>query len=449
MATYYIDSGSASPGSPWGTWATAAHSMKDIYDGGIGTSGTPFAAGDVIYVASDSVDTASYADHFSIYAPSSSAGLPVHIYSTSDQSNEPPTTYNVATTNQFDTKQAGAYDYLFYGNWRLHGIRVDAGRNITCRAGRYWYIEVEDCYLKPALGWSVYNWNVNNSQSVLRNCTIDGGNSISNDTAAIVSAWLYMTGCSFVNMTYRTGSILSLNTSGYVSGNDFTNCTNCAYIAPYLNYNASWVIANNILPSGKGVFNAEGGSWPYPDTFAMATGNGTGDSTDEAQLWYVDWCGSTKTSLTVLRTGGAAVEGINHSWRIYTCANSNLWNQHRTPWQYGVLSSTGSKTFTAYIANNTRDYDTEEVVLEVEVKAGSGDDWTLVSSRTNWPTAATDHDTDGVSEWTGATLNYPQKLSVTTTVGNTGQFRWRLCVGYQSLDTANEYIYLDPKIVVT
>jgi hypothetical protein len=125
-----------------------------------------------------------------------------------------------------------------------------------------------------------------------------------------------------------------------------------------------------------------------------------------------------------------------------------------TPWSYGTISSAGSKTFTAYVANNTADLTDAEIWLEVEVMGtansalttmttdwrnsdGAGNDGTITTT----PAAQTD---DTISSWTGATLTYMQSLAVTATVGEEGVYRARIALAKPS-----STVYIDPKITVS
>jgi hypothetical protein len=123
-----------------------------------------------------------------------------------------------------------------------------------------------------------------------------------------------------------------------------------------------------------------------------------------------------------------------------------------TKWIYGYIGSTGSKTFDLYITNDTADFTDAEVWLEVEyLGTADGAKWDRATDQraTITTTAAAQAD-DTTSTWngTGPSFTYKQKLSVTATVAEEGQFRARVCVGVASI-ASSRYFYIDPKVTVS
>jgi hypothetical protein len=162
--------------------------------------------------------------------------------------------------------------------------------------------------------------------------------------------------------------------------------------------------------------------------------------------------GSIASSTNVYRTGGATIEGEACSWLITTTSICREGSYFYTPWIYGTVASTGSKTFTLYITNDTADFTDGEVWLEVEYLSTSDEAiWALATDQraTITATAAAQTD-DTTSSWngTGPGFTYKQSLVVTATVNETGQFRARVAVGVASI-AGSRYFYVDPKITVT
>ena len=161
--------------------------------------------------------------------------------------------------------------------------------------------------------------------------------------------------------------------------------------------------------------------------------------------------GDLVSSSSIYRTGGATVEGDACSWLITTTANCSEGAPFYTPWIYGTVASTGSKTFTLYITNDTADLTDAECWLEVEyLKDADEAQWFLATDQraTITATAAAQTD-DTTSTWngTGPSFTYKQSLAVTATIGETGQFRARVAVGKASITSAS-YLYVDPAIFV-
>jgi hypothetical protein len=111
----------------------------------------------------------------------------------------------------------------------------------------------------------------------------------------------------------------------------------------------------------------------------------------------------------VYRTSGGTVEGAATAWLITTTASCSEGSPFYTPWIYGTVTSTGSKTFTAHITNDTADFTDAMVWLELEyLKDADEAIWTLATdwrnsdgagndgTITTTPVAQTD---DTTSEW--------------------------------------------------
>jgi hypothetical protein len=160
--------------------------------------------------------------------------------------------------------------------------------------------------------------------------------------------------------------------------------------------------------------------------------------------------GTLASSASIYRTSGATVEGDATGWLITTTAACAEGSPFQSQWIYGEVDSTGSKTFTVYITNDTADFTDAQVWLELEY-LGTADEanTTLASDHRVITTTAANQTDDTTSTWngTGPSFTYKQSLAVTATVGETGQYRARVCVGLASI-ASSRYFYIDPKVTV-
>jgi hypothetical protein len=183
----------------------------------------------------------------------------------------------------------------------------------------------------------------------------------------------------------------------------------------------------------------------------MITNVGPADA--PASLYFGCYEGNVASSTSIYRTGGATVEGEATAWLITTTATCAEVLPFYTPWIYGTIASTGSKTFDLYLTSDlAADLTDAECWLEVESLSTSDEAiWALATDQraTITATAAAQTD-DTTSTWngTGPSFTYKQKLSVTATVNETGQFRARVAVGKASI-ASSSYFYIDPKVTVS
>jgi hypothetical protein len=131
----------------------------------------------------------------------------------------------------------------------------------------------------------------------------------------------------------------------------------------------------------------------------MFTGCGAANSPE--QLYFATMQGTVVSSKAIWRTNGRSVGGVAHSWQVTTESTCEAVLPFYTPYIYGTVSSTGSKTFTAHITNDTEDFNDAQVWLELEyLKDADSGQWTLATDQratiTTTPAAQTD---DTTSEW--------------------------------------------------
>lgn len=413
-------------------------------------------SGNVIYFGHDHVDPGS--GNLTYSFPSS--GAPCRCIS-ADRTQSTPT-YLRSTTNQIAS--SSGYVYIDGAFW-LEGVRLYGGAT-----GVYTRNDVnENGYAREitvamvANGvWSITNENVASKTiyiDPLVDLTADGttGRSAAPISVSGMNAEIY--GLKFTNSGYRTGTIFSMASSVYTNGllvsgadfSEFTNGTTC-----------------EIVPGDfgiKAVFsNCKTKSSPtYWTTTAPTIGTrvefyNCANADAPESLHILDGAGQLNSDTSIYRTGGAAVEDVTAvSWKIDTTgAAPGEYFPFRTPWIYGTIASTGSKTFTVCTARDgsATDYTDAELWLEIEVletansplltlrsdyRGGTGAaNASSISSATDQP--------NNTEAWTGLSgTETRQTLSVgSVTVGETGMFRARVC-----FCAATAAVYVDPKVTVS
>ena len=440
MATYYVDDGgNNSTGADWATAYTSINSLD---------AAVALASGDIVNFGHDHNCQAVNAASLTIVGPA--AGLPVIFRSVTQGSD--PVTYQKGTGTQIDTSEAATFDLVFDGSFSLHGIHAKSGQSIATASDSNESFYTKDCTyaLGPtgllSLGSTTGMIGVHKILTV--DLTQDG--STPRSTNVIVSSagavWSFQ-GLSFVNSGFRTGVVFQ-NSSGTitVTGADFSGFTNASL--ELLNGSAiNMTLGNCKTPETFTFLDANALA---PGTILMATNVGALDN--PAGLRYVTYFGTVVSSISIYRSGGATREGIANAWLVTTTANCNEYAPFHSPWIYGLVSSTGSKTFDTFITNDTADFTNAQVWLEVEYLATSDSPlWTLASDqRATITTTAADQDDDTTSAWVGAgpVYTYKQRLRVTATVGETGQFRARVVTGVASI-ASTRFFHIDPLVTVT
>jgi hypothetical protein len=381
------------------------------------------------------------------------SGLPTTIIS-STVATGTTVAYSVGTGKQIDT-DSGAYSVTFDGSFALYGIRVVSGGSITFASDTDEITYGDECrFILGANG--TLNIASSGTRCVLENCTTDlsadGTTPRANPPVygTAVTSYLRIVNMTFYSasgLQYRTGTVFG-QFAGEVVGCDlsgFTNATPCEWHAPG-NNGVPTTFVNCISAATWTATNAA----PYPSGDISLFNCGPADAPTYIQKRT--YFGDLVSSAAIYRTGGATVEGDATGWLITTTANCGEGAPFYTPWMYGVVSSTGSKTFDCYITNDTADFTDAEVWLEVEYLATADEaQWTLATDqRATITTTAAAQTDDTTSTWNGAgpAFTYKQKLSVPAVIGETGQYRARVAVGVASI-AGSRYFYVDPSIAVS
>lgn len=446
MTTYYVDDGGSNT-SPYDTWAKAAPTLAALQSGAAGSLST---AGNVIYIGSDSV---SSGDGASPTFTGPSSGGSVRIISATVGT----TTYSRSSSNQIST--TGTCN--FTGNFALFGVKANATDHInfttpTSASGAEAFFYSEDFTAKPGSNRRLAITG-NGTTAYGRHRHIGTIVDASNDSGAQNSGFLYLTfgpneiiGASFVDSaSHRTGGIVLCSTStnygSKLSGCDFTGPTGVAGIVDWSQSLGPIEIANcktNASPTWTtGTVNASGK--------LLVTNSGSADAPEH--LYCADYYGVVSSNSAVYRDSGASIESVPVSWKMVSTSHSYISSPLQTPWIYGVISATGSKTFDVYVTQDAGagDLTDAEVWLEVEYLGTSNvAQSTLITDRAsvsgNFSGAAAQGD-DTTSTWTGSiTATYKQKLSVTATVNEDGLYRARVV-----LAKASTTLYVDPLVTVS
>jgi len=439
MATYFIDDGG--DGTTEDSWATADTSMKDL------DVEKAFASGDVIYFGQDMQCQATHSATLTINLPA--IGAPTYLISATTGSD--PVTYQASTTYQIDTTEGGTYDIIFDGSHAIYGLSLNSGRNIQFIAddNELGFVDSTRCIV--AANQYIY---LTSFYGKYNNLHVD----LTNDaTTARTAAPIWangrnteIIGLTFTNAGYRTGTVFF---AGYASGTNlscsgadfsgFTNATACEIVDS--TFAGNWTFNNCLTAATWTPVNAA----IFQPSILTFINCGPADA--PTYLYYATYVGTIVSTTSIYRTGGATVESDACSWLVTTTANNTEGVSFTSPWIYGEISSAGSKTFTVYITNDTADFTDAQVWLEVEY-LGTADEanTTLASDHRVITTTAANQTDDTTSTWngTGPSFTYKQSLAVTATIGETGQYRARVCVGVASI-ASSRYFYIDPKVTVS
>jgi hypothetical protein len=436
---FFVDDGGN--GTTGLSWATAETNILDL------DTAQTFASGELVYFGSDSVDPYTYAANLTITGPS--ATPPLYLISSTVGAGT-TVSYAASTSNQIDTSD-GAYNVTFSGSFALYGISVKSGNDINAiSTNRYFYAENSRFAIGANRSISFATQGFFSLESVVVDLTADGTTNRSAQLISISGSGLQrISRLSFVNAAYRTGSIFSVSAAAgdiVIDGSDFsgfTNGTSCEIVGGD-NYGA--ITISNCLTAA---------TWVPVLTVPRLGGcvfiTNTGPADDPTYLYMYTIFGLVVSSSAIYRSTGATIEGANTSWLVTTSSVCSEGSPFTTPWIYFKVSSTGSKTFDLYTANDTADFTDAQVWLEVEY-FGTADEanTSLVSDHRTITTTAANQTDDTSSTWNGSgpSFTYKQKLSCSATVNETGMHRARVAVGVASI-AGSRFFYIDPQITVT
>jgi hypothetical protein len=355
MTVYYVDDG-GSASDPYDTWAKAATSLSALDDA------KTFAAGDIIYIGHNHVCQFAHSGNRTITGPD---GLPTYIISAT-QGSSPPA-YQASSTNQIDTTE-GAYSLTFDGAFALYGVRMASGAGITLGNDSNEPLLARNCVFALAANGQLSAPGGNSGASTIIDCTIDltaDGTTGRSATVFAGSSYgtLHASGLTFVNAGYRTGSIFGQSgTAIYISGCDFSGFTNAT----------ACEIVNTPPRRGSEITNCQtSATWAHFAGAASQLDNtctltNVGPVNNPQYLAFRSYFGDCLSSTAIYRSPGSTIESVATSWLITTTSACGECSPFVTPWIYGTIATTGSKTFDVYITNDTAYFDNSMVWLEVE-----------------------------------------------------------------------------------
>lgn len=453
MATTYFINSATGPGSGTGlSWEQAFVSWAEML-AVAGSSGTPFTAGDIVYIGNDHTDPNPGAAR-TIYGV---AGRdPVQIISSDDAGGGTTVSYATGNADQIDMT---GYLLTLDGSFAFYGVRfLMSAVTVTTQYNEQ--VTFEDCYFDiGANNAYLYVSNVDHClPTIIKRCTWDG-NAYSSVAACFQhaqDAYAYAQDVTFTGVENYTGTIFAQG-AWYVSGCDFTdfdNATLCevlndAYFPSVFN-NCKLTAAQAAAPISvvyEGVVqlvNCTTDDYPY-------------------SLRHRDVWGTLKSSTSITRDSGAAVEGTSVSWIVQTHATDTSEDRvFYTPWIYGTIASTGTKTFSIAVARNysATPFTDAQVWMEVEsMETASSPKSTLRSdhrggtgsSNANILSSANNQTADATSTWNNLNAtNNKMTLAVTgVSVQQAGLFRARVCVGIAGLVFDTDELVIDPKVTVS
>lgn len=439
MADYWVDDGgNNTTGASWTTAYTSISALVAAVGAALTTSGNR------VFIGDDHIDSVTGANR-TFTGPSS--GAPVILISADRTDNAAVPAYKVGTGKSLRSDD-GAFSLTLDGAFAGYGLLIVSGAGIALQNDNNESAEWVSCTFKPAANGSITYGATGGSVTRVTKCTIDLGSDASSNRSANVfstgadSAALHLIDATFSTAIWRTGSVIG-GGCGFASGCDFSGFTNATACELYGNASATGAFEFVDCKTASTWALTSGSPANYIANTVTAVNCGTADAPQ--YLGHIGFMGTTYSS-TVTRTGGATIEGTAVGWLVTTIAATTEHHRFYTPWIYGVCSSTGSKTFTLYIGNNTADLTDAEAWLEVESMgdAGGSAQSELTTDRHVITTTAAAQTDDTGSTWSSA-QTYMQSLAVTATVDQAGLFRARVAVAKASVTD----LRIDPKVTVS
>ncbi len=439
---YVDDGGNNTTGLSWANAFTSINSLQ---------ASVTLASDEIVYFGADSQCQAVNSASLTITGPTS--GTPVKFISATVGT----TNYSKGTSPQIDTSEATSYDIVFDGSFALYGMFIKSGRDIFLAPDTDEYSATYNCtFAIGATGTLLLTNTTTGISTSNENITLDlSADGTTTRTTGVlshpISSSQTVQGLTFVNAGYRTGTVFTGNSmagENYYSGVDlsgFTNATACE-IFNLASFRCRFTLSNSKTASTWTPFKGAASG-----ACSIALYN-VGPADDPSSLITTDMYGSLVSSNTIYRSSGGTVEGVATSWLITTLAICCEAAPFYTPWIYDALTTTGSKTFTIYLTNDSLDFNNSEIWLDLDyLSTANSSVWTRASSHratiTTTPAALT---SDGTSTWNGSgpSFTYKRKVAVTVTIGEEGQYRARLAVARTSV-ASSAYLYVDPKVVVS
>lgn len=444
MTVYFVDDGGN--GSDGSSWENAYTNLKAL------DAAVAFASGDIVYFGADMQCQAVHAAHLTVVGPTFT---PPILFISSTVGSGTTVVYEKATGNQIDTTE-GAYDIRLDGAFACFGIKFVAGANVSLNSDDDEACLLHDCTILPGDGAFVYLGSGSSNPPLVRmvNCAVDLTADSGTDSSPVLYSNSLVTavlqGVTVLNGENRNEyaiTIANQHSAFEISSCDFSSMTGLAAVFRDAVGDTRHTVTNCLLPASVPLFSAA----------TLKSGAGfivtySAVSDTRTQLYYKDFFGTLESSEGVYRIDGTVFDEVACSWYVVgTTAEVNAGAPFLTPWIYQTVDTAGETTFDIFVVNDTADLTDAQIWIEVEYKATASEpQWTLATDQQFAIANAAAQTDDTVSTWNGSgpSFTYKQKLSVTATVGETGQVRARIAIGKASVaDT--DYLYIDPVVTVS
>lgn len=436
MATYYYDAQAAGSGTG-ADWTNAFTTFAAAV-------AAATASGDIIYVASDSVETLA-ADATYTFAAA------VRVISVDATSGTPPTTlqtqeagggYLGHTSSNRSIILAGAFNVYIYGM----EFSVTGNDQFRSAGTDGQHTELENCHVRFGTTAS-FDLGLQNTDSNRFTRMLGGKITFGNASNSIRP----MGKGEFIGVTLAGTAPSTLVTGGSRSGNllRFESC-DLSIVTGTL------VAANTVEPMEVVFANCKLGSGVTP---LSSTGN---TNRAFAEAWLFDCAagdehyhiqhhnafGSLTVDTGIYANDGAQYDGTNRcSWKIVTSSLCSYYCPYVTPWFDVYHAGTSAVTPSIEILRDgsTTAYQDDEVWGEWAYKATSGSTQTTLTNdrKALLSSAANQASGVGTSGWTGeAGSAWSGKLQPASTItpAEIGHIRGRVCVGEPSIT-----VYIDPQ----
>jgi hypothetical protein len=441
MTTYYVKAGTGGTGGL--SWADAFNTLVQA---------TGAATPTVIYVASTHTETT--AGDVLLSLPLGPGNATVAILSVTEAS--PPTTLTAGAVIECTGNTAIEID----GNVYMYGMTLNGStdNNSSSAVSLLWHDSTSGDH-----------------QAVYENCTINaqhnranGTHSFGTTSSAADPTRVYFNGCTFSAFNVGHDMLASkarvyLSDCVFSSGQDnwFRVGTGGEFHISGCSFNAQLAGDALVLAdagSGQSTVSIVGSSYN-----AGTIMSGVPSTSLEVNVSMSDVDGDTQyniekhtsngvllTDTTYVRSGGASDGTTAVSWKLDSETEANVYNPFYTPWIQGVVTATGSKTFTCHVLHSSAtELKTDEAWLEVE-SLGTASRSTLsrdTSRNANLSLGTPADLTASTETWSGSLANENKsQLAVTQTVNEVGPFRAR--VAFTGVGAVNT-LYVCPKIVVS
>lgn len=409
-------------------WAAAAARIRNM--------ATWVAAGDTLYVASDSAETAT-AQAWSGSFPGTAAA-PCKIISVSAAGSVPPVSADITAGASVTTVTSGTITVPRGGYF--FGITFTSAGAIDSQSGSV-ASYFDTCTFVPAGANSTNFASGNAAFTVIRNCTITFSNTSQTLALNAPSNVVRFLGGSMGGSTVPTTLSTNISSQTTFEGVDLSA------------FGSGKTLIGAGAASGSAIafLNCRlGASVTVAGTPTVVGGRVTVQISDSGATGYrqeiYDYAGTLTPETTIVETGGAS-DGVQAlSWKVVSTANAKQIQPFQTFQIAQWNTSTGSsKTATIEIINDGTTLKNTEVWVEVEYLSSSSYPLaSFVSSGTDVLAAGTSIPTSSVT-WTTTGISSPVKqyLQVTFTPQMVGYVRATVYVG-----KASQTLYIDPKMTI-